>query len=74
MYARGLSVRDIEDALRDATGQPLLSRNAVSALSDTLWEDDELQPAARPGSGTYGPQRIRAPRQNLWGMPPATTI
>lgn len=39
MYARGLSVRDIEDALRDATGQALLSREAVSALSDTLWED-----------------------------------
>jgi putative transposase len=41
MYARGLSVRDIEDALRDATGQPLLSRNAVSELSETLWEDYE---------------------------------
>ncbi len=39
MYARGLSTRDIEDALRDATGEPLLSRNAVSELSETLWED-----------------------------------
>jgi hypothetical protein len=39
MYARGLSVRDIEDALRDATGDPLLSRSAVSELSETLWED-----------------------------------
>jgi putative transposase len=39
MYARGLSVRDIEDALQDATGEPLLSRNAVSELSETLWED-----------------------------------
>jgi hypothetical protein len=37
MYARGLSVRDIEDALRDATGDPLLSRSAVSELSETLW-------------------------------------
>ena len=41
MYARGLSVRDIEDALRDATGKPLLSRSAVSVLSETLWEDYE---------------------------------
>jgi putative transposase len=39
MYARGLSVRDVEDALQDATGEPLLSRNAVSELSETLWED-----------------------------------
>jgi putative transposase len=39
MYARGLSVRDIEDALQDATGEPLLSRTAVSELSETLWED-----------------------------------
>ena len=41
MYARGLSVRDIEDALRDATGDPLLSRSAVSELSESLWEDCE---------------------------------
>jgi len=39
MYARGLSVRDIEDALRDATGDALLSRSAVSELSESLWED-----------------------------------
>jgi transposase-like protein len=39
MYARGLSVRNIEDTLRDATGQPLLSRTAISELTETLWED-----------------------------------
>jgi transposase-like protein len=39
MYSRGLSVRDIEDAFRDATGETLLSREMVSELSDTLWED-----------------------------------
>jgi len=39
MYSRGLSVRDIEDALREATGQTLLSRDAVSELSDVLWQD-----------------------------------
>jgi hypothetical protein len=39
IHAHGLSVRDIEDALQDATGKPLLSRTAVSELSETLWED-----------------------------------
>jgi len=39
MYARGLSVRDTDDALRDATGDPLLPRSAVSEWSETLWED-----------------------------------
>jgi transposase-like protein len=39
MYARGLSVRDIEDAFRDATGDTLLSRSAVSELTEALWED-----------------------------------
>lgn len=41
MYARGLSVRDIEDTFRDGTGKPMLSREAVSQLSETLWEDYE---------------------------------
>jgi transposase-like protein len=35
VYAHGLSVRDIEDA----TDEALLSRIAVSELSETLWED-----------------------------------
>lgn len=39
MYARGLSTRDIEEALEQATGERLLSRSAVSELSDSLWED-----------------------------------
>jgi putative transposase len=41
MYVRGLSVRDIEAAFRDATGTTMLSRSAVSALTETLWEDYE---------------------------------
>jgi putative transposase len=32
-------VRDIEDAFREASGDPLLSRSAVSQLTDRLWED-----------------------------------
>ena len=39
MYVRGLSVRDIEDALREATGDALLSRSAVSELTEVLWEE-----------------------------------
>jgi putative transposase len=40
MYTRGLSTRDIEEALRDpVTGETLLSKSAVSDLTDQLWED-----------------------------------
>lgn len=39
MYTRGLSTRDIEDAFRDATGECLLSRSAVSELTEVLWEE-----------------------------------
>ena len=41
MYARGLSTRDIEEALTDATGTCLLSRSAVSEITETLWEEYE---------------------------------
>jgi putative transposase len=37
MYARGLSTRDIEDAFRDVTGELLISRSAVSEITDRLW-------------------------------------
>jgi putative transposase len=39
MYARGLSTRDVEDAFRDATGELLISKSAVSGITDRLWED-----------------------------------
>ena len=39
MYVRGLSTRDIEDAIADATGERMLSRTAVSRLTESLWED-----------------------------------
>jgi putative transposase len=39
MYARGLSTRDVEDAFRDATGELLISKSAVSGITDQLWED-----------------------------------
>lgn len=43
MYARGLSTRDIEDALGELAGgeAPLLSRSTVSRLTDALHEEFE---------------------------------
>jgi transposase-like protein len=38
MYARGLSTRDVEDAFRGSTGELLISRSAVSEITDRLWE------------------------------------
>jgi len=39
MYARGLSTRDVEDCFTDSTGHLLISRPAVSEITDRLWED-----------------------------------
>ena len=39
MLARGLSVRDIEDAFKDENGRLLLSKTAASQLGERLWED-----------------------------------
>ena len=41
MYARGLSTRDIDDALEQATGDRLLSRTAVSQVTEVLWAEYE---------------------------------
>ena len=41
MYARGLSTRDIEIALEEATGDRLLSRTAVSQITEVLWAEYE---------------------------------
>lgn len=41
MYARGLSTRDIEDAFRDRDGVSVLSKTAVSEVTEKLWEEYE---------------------------------
>jgi transposase-like protein len=41
MYARGLSTRDIEALFADARGQSLLSRTAVSEITERLWAEYE---------------------------------
>lgn len=41
MYARGLSTRDIEGAFQDSAGRLLLSRTAVSEVTERLWKEYE---------------------------------
>jgi hypothetical protein len=41
MYARGLSTRDIEALFADAEGRSLLSRTAVSEITERLWAEYE---------------------------------
>jgi transposase-like protein len=41
MYARGLSTRDVEAAFTDAQGVCLLSRTAVSEVTEALWAEYE---------------------------------
>jgi transposase-like protein len=46
MLARGLSVRDIEDAFKDESGRLLLSKTAVSQLGERLWRITGPSPSA----------------------------
>ena len=39
MYARGLSMRDIEKAFTDETGRCALSKSAASEVAQRLWQD-----------------------------------
>lgn len=41
MYARGLSTRDIEAVFADEAGKSLLSRTAVSEITERLWAEYE---------------------------------
>ena len=41
LYVRGLSTRDIAESLVDENGKALLSRNAVSHLTESLYEEYE---------------------------------
>ena len=41
MYARGLSTRDIEETFTDEEGRCLISKSAVSEVTDALWEEYE---------------------------------
>ncbi len=50
MYARGLSMRDIEKAFTDENGRCALSKSAASEVAEQLWQD-YLTFAARDLSG-----------------------
>ncbi len=39
MFVRGLSTQDIKDLFQDAQGQRLLSRSAVSEMTEVLWKE-----------------------------------
>src|SRR5499427_4659374 len=54
MLARGLSVRDIEDAFKDESGRLLLSRTAVSQLGERLWEDYQAFAKREPVLAAWG--------------------
>ena len=41
LFARGLSTRDVEAAFRGGDGQSLLSRTAVSQVTERLWQEYE---------------------------------
>ena len=50
MYARGLSTRDIEATFRGEDGRSLLSRTAVSEVTEQLWEEYEAFATAPRGA------------------------
>jgi transposase-like protein len=41
MYVRGLSLKDIEEAFYQATGENILSKSSILKLTEILWEDYE---------------------------------
>jgi len=49
MYARGLSTHDVEAAFTDERGTCLLSKSAVSELTDALWTEYEAFQRGRGG-------------------------
>ncbi len=76
LYARGLSTRDIEDTFTDETGRRLLSRAAVSEITEKLWaeyEDFCKRDLSEPGAAKQrllsGPFRMSAMFQGT--RPPA---
>src|SRR6266850_3796255 len=71
MYTRGLSTRDIEAAFRDASGRSVLSRTAVSQVTERRTPADEDHPARlRRAAGPEDDVRRRHPgRGSLAGDP-----
>jgi hypothetical protein len=81
MYARGLSTRDIEELLADETGQSLLSRTAVSEITERLWAEYEAaaaelqrQPRVPPGRATHYLTTSPSVLRGTWCSATATTV
>jgi hypothetical protein len=72
MLARGLSVRDIEDAFKDESGRLLLSRTAVSQLGERLWEDYQAF-AKRELANTRSPICSSTASPNGCGLAPSAS-
>jgi transposase-like protein len=81
MYARGLSTRDVEDAFRDATGELLISKSAVSSITDRLWEDYQAFVARDLADievhylfcdAVTSPSAARGPRRPCWSLGAST--
>jgi putative transposase len=72
MFARGCSYRDIEDTFRGADGRSLLSRTALTEVTEALWKEyeefatrdlSELQPLYLFIDGIAERLRAGAPRE-----------
>ena len=62
LYARGLSTRDIEDPFTDAKGRQLLSRAAVSEITERLWGTTPPSPSATsPSTGSSTSTSMASP-------------
>jgi putative transposase len=64
MYAGGLSTRDIEALFADENGRSLLSRTAVSEVTERLWT--EIRGLRRPRLSHVG-----TPSQRTTGLHPS---
>jgi transposase-like protein len=81
MYAHGLSTRDIEMAFTDATGHCVISKSAVSEVTERLWVEyqafreqrwDDVEVIYLFADGLYEPMRASGSTKEavlcLWGI------
>ncbi len=81
MYAHGLSTRDIEMAFTDATGACIISKSAVSEVSERLWQEyqafreqrwDEVETVYLFADGLYEPMQASGSSRDailcLWAI------
>ena len=69
MYARGLSVRDIEAAFVDDAGRCVLSKSAVSLVTERLWARSPVQRIRDDAFGDRGHETLELPRARTADLP-----